>query len=155
MYFKDKTFLSEKKLFEKLFLKIRRYYQADIKSWFLLNPLTRFGEFLQNNCINDFYVVTTKDKKSVELLLDYYKIECRSILAKDSFDKYGSKGKVINSILSDINSNEPIFVDDSSRHLDSVNSIGRIKCYFADWGYERSSPYPVFNYSKLTSEKRL
>ena len=136
-------------------MKIRRYYQADIKSWFLLNPLTRFGEFLQNKCINDFYIVTTKDTKSVELLLNHYKIECKGILGKDSFDKYGSKGKVIHSILSNNYFEEVIFVDDSSVHLDSVNSIGGIKCYFADWGYEKSSPYPVFNYSKLTSEKRL
>lgn len=136
---------SEKERFEFIFFKIRDFLQKDLGKWIKLHKLTNFGRKIQNKYLRNYFVITTKDKKSVELLLSFYRIRIKNILCVEDYDKFGSKGKLITNVLDTSGYENAVFIDDSSVHLDSVRD-GRIKCYFADWGYGKNSNYRIYKY---------
>ncbi len=135
----------EKERFETLFFRARELGQVDKTAWLKLNPLTGFGKGLIGRNLDDVYIVTTKDKKSVNLILQEHNIRLSDVFDKQAYREFGDKGKIIKHVM-DQNSKyvTGIFVDDAVGHLDAVNDP-RITCYFADWGYGENSCYPVFN----------
>lgn len=136
---------SERSLYETVFLAYRAVYQSEIENWISLNPLTDYGKSLQSKTLDNHYIITTKDNKSVALLLNYYDISVAGIYGKEHFDKFDSKGELMNQIMVEKKINEAIFIDDSVQHLDSVSN-SNIKCLFADWGYGKNTNYEIFKY---------
>ena len=83
---------SLKNEFEYLFFSLRSYYQKNVKAWTCLHRLTTYGKSLQNRDLSSYYIVTTKDKRSVNILLDYFNIKVDKIYDRDDFKNKGSKG---------------------------------------------------------------
>lgn len=131
--------LKTKNEFEESFFSTRKFYQKDLKQWLSLNPLTEYGKTLCERPNTDCFIITTKDKDSVRLLLKHHRIKMIEIFDKTDYHTCHSKGNIITDFLN----NHPeytdaIFVDDYEKHLDSANDK-RITCYFADWGYGQNS----------------
>jgi phosphoglycolate phosphatase-like HAD superfamily hydrolase len=140
---KDKAF------YEKEFFYRRSLYQDnDMESWLSMNPIMPFGKTLIGNSNQDVIIVTTKNKKAVEILLDYYKIGVSKIYANDEIKPYGSKGSLITSVMDKSNIKEAIFLDDAVEHLETARD-SRVKCFFADWGYGINSNYEVYQWRGL------
>tara|TARA_B100001758_G_C18415604_1_gene619320 strand:- start:4233 stop:4925 length:693 start_codon:yes stop_codon:yes gene_type:complete len=131
--------------FESIFFAIRRQLQNDRVFWLSLNPITKYGESLTEKDLPNYYLITTKDLHAVEMLLSEYNIKFRKIFSKNDYEEFGSKGAIINDVMS----SEPVyktgvFVDDSTAHLDTVSNPS-VKCYFADWGYGVNEDYEIYN----------
>jgi len=137
--------LDQKSKFECLFFQLRKYYQKDINNWLSLHQITDFGKTLQNKKLVDYFIVTTKNKESARLLLNYYNIKIENIFDIKNYKLLGSKGKVISSFLDNSKYNQAVFIDDAVENLDSANDK-RIKCYFADWGYGTNITYENFKF---------
>jgi phosphoglycolate phosphatase-like HAD superfamily hydrolase len=138
------TSLSEIESFETDFFSRREFYQRDLEDWLKMNPLTDYGKFLQGKNLNKYYIVTTKNKKSVELLLAHYEIGIEKIYDKEYCKIPGGKGAVISQIMGKNSMDSSFFVDDVVGHLETVKDK-RVKCFFASWGYGINKGYPVFN----------
>ena len=136
---------SEKKKFEYLFFQLRKYYQKDIDNWLLLHRVTRFGMSLLDKKLPNYFIITTKNRESVKLLLDYYKIRITGIFDIKDYKKFGSKGKMISNFLDNSEYDQAVFIDDSVENLSSVGDE-RIKCFFADWGYGTNTIYEKFKF---------
>jgi len=136
----------DKQIFEKDFFQKRHSYQENnFQAWINLNPLMDFGKTLIDSNNIDVYIVTTKNKAATIALLDFYKIDVAGIYANDEIKSFGSKGELIKSLMLKKDKQEAFFLDDSVEHLDSIND-GRVKCFFADWGYGENSTYDVYKY---------
>ena len=110
-----------------------------------MHKLTEFGKSLQNINLDNFIIITTKDKKSVQILLDYYSIKINKIFDKNDYIKYTSKGEIIKNFLDTSKYNTARLIDDSNEHLKSVDD-DRIECFFANWGYESKSNFKIYKY---------
>ena len=137
--------LDQKSKFEYLFFQLRKYYQKNINNWLLLHQITNFGKTLQNKNLENYFIVTTKNKESVRLLLNFFIIKIENIFDIKNYRLQGSKGKVISSFLDNSKYNQAIFIDDAVENLNSVNDK-RIKCYFADWGYGDNTTYENYKF---------
>ena len=131
--------------FEYLFFELRKYYQKDLSDWLSLHQITDFGKTLQKKKLKDYFIVTTKNKKSVQLLFNYYNIGIENIFDIEYCREHGSKGKVISHFLDNSKYTQAVFIDDSVENLDSVNDQ-RIQCYFADWGYGMNTEYENYRF---------
>ena len=130
------------------FFKAREDLRQDEQKWIDLHQLTDFGKSLVGSELTDHCIVTTKDKKSVEMLSHAYDLRIADVYSKEDFDRTNSKGEILTGILDHSDYLAAVFVDDSIEHLDSVQDQ-RVKCYFANWGYDpRPNGYPIFNYEK-------
>ena len=131
-------------LFSHCFFSLRAYYQEDKQAWINANQLTDYGKSLIGENLNSTYILTTKNRESVKLILEYYDISVAGIFDKKDYEVTGNKGKLISNFLDE---NEhytrAVFVDDAVEHLDSVKD-SRVDCYFADWGYGENTHYEVF-----------
>ena len=150
----QKTFIDFQKLttqktqdrFEYTFLKIREYHRQDLDKWLSMHNLTNFGKTLQSRELNDHFVITTKDKKSVQLLCNHFDIKLKIIFDKDDYRMNGSKGNIIRLFLNKSLYDKAIFVDDSIEHLQSINDP-RVDVYFANWAYDKNSNgFKVYKY---------
>ena len=95
-----------------------------------MHKLTEFGKILQKkDDYSNYFIITTKDKGSVKALCDYYSININNIFCKDEFNLLGSKGKIISNFMNNSTYESAIFVDDSVKHLDSVND-DRVTTFF-------------------------
>jgi phosphoglycolate phosphatase-like HAD superfamily hydrolase len=143
----SKKITIEEDFFEKEFFYVRKLYSSyDFNTWAKMNPLTDFGNILANKHNSDTYIVTTKNRKATEDLLEYYKIGVSGIYTNDEIRQAGSKGNLLNQIMNSQAKKNAIFIDDAVEHLNTVTD-GRIKCYFADWGYGVNTEYPVYRWS--------
>tara|TARA_B100001057_G_scaffold80535_1_gene75779 strand:- start:12604 stop:13296 length:693 start_codon:yes stop_codon:yes gene_type:complete len=138
---------SIKNHYEYIFFKTRDFYKKDLKKWVELHSLTMFGKTLQNKVLGTNYnILTTKDKKSVELLCDFYNINISNIFSNKEYNLNGSKGKIISDFIDRTQYESAIFIDDSVHHLNTVKDK-RVKLYFANWGYDKSpNKYEVYDY---------
>ena len=137
-----------KERFECLFFSLRKHLQLDKSYWVSLNPITEYGKSLVGRDLKDYYIVTTKDSLALDTLLSAYGIDVKVRFTKSDYEKHGSKGNIINSVM---DSSGPyksaIFVDDATEHLDTVdNSL--VTCYFAHWGYGVNTNYNEFSQDK-------
>jgi hypothetical protein len=136
--------VDDNKKFECLFFALRKKYQADLASWIKMNPLTPFGQTLKEKDLPNTFLITTKDKVSVEYISRYYNIKVCEVFEKETYSRLGNKGKIITNFLNEQKDyDSAIFVDDAVEHLDSIKD-SRVQCYFADWGYGKNSNYPVY-----------
>ena len=115
--------------------------------WLNMHELTEFGKFIQQvEDYTNYYIITTKDKDSVKLLSDYFSISINNIFSKDDYNSYGSKGKIISDFINNSEYDSVVFIDDSVKHLDSVDDT-RVKLFFADWGYDiKKNKYKIYDY---------
>lgn len=129
--------------FEDQFFSLRRYYQRDLSKWLAMNPLTEYGKILRGKKLENYFIVTTKNRESVEFLLSHHRIEIEGIYDREDYRRLGDKGSMIEEILDHRAFSEAIFVDDVVGHLNTVRDF-RVKCYFADWGYGKNTAYPIY-----------
>ena len=123
--------------FEDSFFNKRKFYRNNKEQWLNMHNLTEFGKTLQNKTLNDYFIITTKDKESVKLLLKFYKINIKNIFGKDEYNVMQSKGKIIANFLDNSDYDSAIFLDDAVDHLRSVQD-DRVEVYFADWAYDKN-----------------
>jgi len=134
----------ERNRFEFSFFSLRAYYQKDKKKWLELNQLTDYGKCLIGKKLDSTYILTTKNKTSVDLVLKHYGISVSGVFDKEHYDEFGNKGIIISNFLDDNDQyTKAIFVDDAVEHLDSVKD-NRVRCYFADWGYGENTHYDIY-----------
>ena len=148
-YLDKKISNNKKKKFEFLFFQTRRFNQSNIKDWLQLHTLTDFGRTLVSKSLDHHYIITTKDKRSVDLLLKYFDIHPKKIYDREFYEKMDSKGNIISDFLNSTDFDKAVFIDDSIDHLKSVND-NRVDCYFGDWGYgenDKNSSFPVYKFS--------
>ena len=136
-----------KKEYEYNFFQNRKLYKNNIDKWLKMHELTKFGESIkQVENYKHYYIITTKDKDSVKKLCDYFSIGINNIFSKDDFNSFGSKGKIISHFINNSIYESVIFIDDSVKHLDSVDDK-RVKLFFANWGYDtKSNKYKTYDY---------
>jgi hypothetical protein len=132
----------------KLFNKIDLDYSFELKKEYE-NTFFKNRSFYKIQQLEDYrnhYIITTKDKDSVKLLCDYFSISIRNIFSKDDYNCFGSKGKIISDFIDNSKYESVIFIDDSVKHLDSVDDK-RVKLFFANWGYDvKKNKYKVYDY---------
>ena len=134
---------ADRKKFESDFFSIRKKYQSNLTAWLDMHDLTLFGKKLLNKDLSSCFVVTTKDKHSVELLLKHFKLNIPHLYCYEEYNHFGDKGKIIDHIMAYYNFPKGLFIDDSVEHLNKVVHHA-VKCFFADWGYGTNSNYPVY-----------
>ena len=136
-----------KKEYEYNFFQNRQFYKHQMNKWLEMHKLTNFGKVLQQiEDFKDYYIITTKDKDSVKLLCDHFSININNVFSKDDYNSFGSKGKIISNFIDNSKYESAIFVDDSVKHLDSVNDA-RVKLFFANWGYDiNNNKYKIYDY---------
>jgi hypothetical protein len=128
------------KEFEEDFFETRKKLKGDnYKNWLRLNKKYSFLEELDKivDITLQVYVITTKDKQTVEDLLKEYGINFiggESILGKEQFHTYGSKKEIILNILSQ-KRYKAIFIDDLYSHLQPCEEIKNLQLIQAEWGY--------------------
>ena len=117
-----------------------------MKDWLNLHELTEFGKTIQQlEDSTHHYIITTKDKDSVKLLCDYFSICINNIFSKDDYNSIGSKGEIISNFLDRSEYESVVFIDDSVKHLDSVDD-SRVKLFFANWAYDvKKNKYKVYD----------
>ncbi len=132
---------NDAKEFEKDFFESRKNLKvSNYKFWLKLNKQYPFLEKLQKTARSLdtlIYVITTKDKQTVQDLVNEFKIDFINsdfILGKDSFNQYGSKKNIILQVLKE-GDYKAIFVDDLYEHLKLCEGIENLQLIQADWGY--------------------
>lgn len=135
--------LDERYTLQDQFFAVRQEVQKDISHWLSLHHLTDFGHSLQNKSLPNVHIVTTKNRKAVEVLLHYFHISIRSIFDNYDYRNFGDKGALIEHIMEEKKIKKAIFVDDSVEHLNTITDSHVIP-YFADWGYGKNSDYPIY-----------
>jgi len=122
-------------LFEKKFYQIRdKYQQQNLQEWVNLHSL--FPVHLKK-IMADFnvFITTTKDEKSVKLLLDHFgfNLEESKILGRETTtDKRQQMAAVKDR--ADVNYKQIAFTDDLLQQLKVVSELG-VKRLLASWGY--------------------
>jgi hypothetical protein len=132
-------FSKEVKLFQYDFYKKRDFLQEDLDYWLSLHKTYQnVSEFLKNP-ENNFFVVTNKDRQSIEILANYfgYFSKIRDIYSKEiSVHKKQLILKLLNDYHFDYTSNKFVFIDDNITNLDEVASMKEgIQTIFTSWGY--------------------
>lgn len=129
--------IDEMRIFEKIFFLEREKIQNDLSYWVGLHSMypefSKYWESLKEKFT--VYIVTTKDLRSVEVLLDHYKIDIKQNMLWTK-EKNISKKKAIEEIieLEHCLPSNVHFLDDNIVYLQQASVLG-IKCYLAQWGY--------------------
>jgi hypothetical protein len=131
----------ESKEFEIDFFNSRKCLkEQNYKKWLNFNKKYIFLDKLEqtieelNICV---YIITTKDKQTVEDLLianNIKFINSKFIFGKDMFSKYGSKSNIISNILH-TKIYKAIFIDDLYSHLELCENINNLQLIQPNWGY--------------------
>jgi len=155
---------NDTKEFEKDFFESRKDLKlSNYKFWLNLNKQYLFLEKLQKiekSLDILIYIITTKDKQTVQDLLNEFKIDFINddfILGKDSFNKYDSKKNIILQILNE-NDYKALFIDDLHEHLKLCEGIENLQLIQADWGYinEVNSSQYLYNINEaINAIKKL
>ena len=109
--------------------------------------MTKFGIYIKDHIKDNIVIVTTKDVESAKKIITYYNINVKSIYGNNDVRYAGSKGSLLDYILSISTYDKMIFIDDYVGHLDTVKN-DNIECCFADWGYGENTNYKLFNDKK-------
>ena len=112
----------------------RARFKQDRQAWFQAHTLTAFGKSLTDRPLRDHYIVTTKDRRSTEDLLEHFRIAPAGVYALDDFNAKGSKGVLLWEIMDQLGYAQAWFIDDSISHLETVED-DRVRCLLASWGY--------------------
>lgn len=140
--------------FERLFFDTRRkIVDKNFNLWIKLHKPYSFLEGVVqefSNYINEFYIVSTKNKDIIVKLLETYRIDipAENIFGNDDYKKFGNKSRLISEIIKIENAKNAIFIDDIKEHLNKCKEIDNMKLYQADWGYKNPK-------EKGTNEKEM
>ncbi|MDD4979819.1 MAG: hypothetical protein PHC54_00905 [Candidatus Omnitrophica bacterium] len=131
----------EKQIFEKRFLKARRYIRVKYpKFWLSLNTpynfLYKISEIIKE-AKPPFFIITTKDKDTVLQLLKVHKVNFSSDNIYDGkyYKRFNSKGGVVKFIIDKYRVRKSLIIDDSRDHLCSCGGITGLVRIHAGWGY--------------------
>ena len=124
----------------KYFLTRSLLQEEHFKSWLSLNETTPFLSMVKpliKSYKSRFYIVTTKDKKTVQALLKLHNIfvDDAKIFDKESYEKYTSKANIIKNIMQNEKIENSIFVDDHQKYLKECYDIKNLTLLQANWGY--------------------
>jgi len=109
-----------------------RYNMHEHQDWTKLNkPYQKVINAIKG--YSNIYLVTNKDKRTVELLLKHAGVRIKGILDKDISINKSEKFKMLIKNLNIIPQNI-YYIDDNIYHILQVSKIG-VNCYLADWGY--------------------
>lgn len=128
--------------FERLFFDTRRkIVDKNFDLWIKLHkPYSFLDSVVQefSNYINEFYIVSTKNKDIIVKLLETYRIDIpvENIFGNGDYKKFGNKSKLITEIIKNKNVKNAIFIDDIKEHLSKCKEIDNLTLYQADWGYK-------------------
>ena len=127
----------ESRLFEPRFYKMRSFLKQDKEHWISLHRIYDHVREFFWSYENEFFIVTTKDKDSVEILSEHFGFRKK---IKDIFSKEIStdKRRLFKNLFSKYDqylvNNKLAFVDDNEFHLAQVQDFP-LELYFAAWGY--------------------
>ena len=128
---------SEIGLFGTKFFSYRQNLKDDLAGWIKLHSIYDHVEEFLRVYKDKFFVVTTKDRASVELLSNHFKFN-KKIIDIFSREVSENKNQSFNLLCSKysnlINGNRLVFVDDSPDHLGDLVDLP-LDLYFAKWGY--------------------
>lgn len=138
--------------FETTFFERRRAQkQAGFAPWLALHSLYRESSAVLRTDFPDFYVVTTKDRASVEQLAAHHGYAGK-LLGIHSKEQSSDKRILFQNLFQqtgvDPARQRVVFVDDNRAHLEQVKSLVR-ECYLAGWGY--TGPAAEREFPVLTS----
>lgn len=132
---------SEFKKFEKEFFQTRATLRKeDYETWLRLNIpfpfLSKINTYIHKNP-DIWYIVTTKDRGTVEKLLDLENIFIKKeqIFDKDNYAALKSKRGVIGAIMQNKEISKGFFIDDSRKHLLDCKSMKNLVLVQPNWGY--------------------
>ena len=132
---------------EKNFFETREKFKKDMEYWLSLHKLTEYGECLQKKSLENYFLITTKDKSSTDTLVSHFGLAFDEVYCNEEINEKGSKAAIIDSILENSKQfTSAVFVDDSVDHLELVNNKS-VNCYFADWGYGNRQSFEIFDKS--------
>jgi len=125
--------------FQKDFYLFREKLKKDLSYWLSLHETYHNVKEFLTTTEDELFIVTNKDKKSVELLSKYFKYDKKilSIYSMEiSFDKKVLIKMAINDNNIDILNSELIFIDDNVSNLNNIDKMDEnINTYLATWGY--------------------
>ena len=131
----------EYKEFETAFFQTRsRLRKQDYEAWLRLNIpfpfLSKISKYIHSDP-DSWYIVTTKDRATVEKLLDLENIFIKkeNIFDKDNYAAMKSKHGVLASIMKNHNISDGLFIDDSRKHLTDCQNLENLLLLQPDWGY--------------------
>lgn len=132
---------SEFKKFEKEFFETRATLRKqDYETWLRLNVpfpfLSKINKYIHQNP-DIWYIVTTKDRGTVENLLDLENIFIKKeqIFDKDNYASLQSKRAIIEDIMQNKQISKGFFIDDSRKHLLDCKSLDNLVLVQPNWGY--------------------
>jgi phosphoglycolate phosphatase-like HAD superfamily hydrolase len=125
------------KSFQPLFFQERNSFRKDnVQSWLDLHQvyphIFSAWEDLQKDF--DFMIVSNKDQRSIEMLLDHFHLGGVGEIYGSDFSN--NKREIIQYLLEtkQLNRAKVIFIDDHPGHLKDVQPLG-VKLGYADWGF--------------------
>jgi len=130
-------------LFEtEFFLERDKIKNENFNKWVALNKQFPFIKELVGLDLNldDVYIVSTKDKKSILDILSFYgdlRVPAKNIFGSTDYQKYQKKSTLIKSEI--LTKETLIFIDDLSEHLTGFENYPQVKTIYPSWGYI----YPV------------
>ena len=123
------------------FFQARRHLQkVDCNTWLSLMVPYRFTDDLRSlfsEYQDRFFLVTTRDRESVERVLHLHQLKVQegNIFARDEYAEHNSKVEIIQKLMRSREIEESIFVDDFENHLIACDSIEGLLPMQARWGY--------------------
>ena len=140
--------------FENRFYKLRSdMIQNNLKYWKSLNPFFKITKDIIIKLCNydNIFIITTKDKKSVKLLLElnHCFISEKNIYTKeDGLDK----NKILLDIIAEnkIKEKDILFFEDNIMNLIKAKNIG-VNCFLATWGYIAKDAKNIAQLNSITS----
>lgn len=127
--------------FEEIFFKTRiTVRKKDYEAWLRLNIpypfLSKISNYIHRNP-GTWYIVTTKDRETVEKLLDLENIFIKkeNIFDKEDYAVSQSKQGVIAKIMRNKQVSDGFFIDDSRKHLTDCSRLKNLQLIQPDWGY--------------------
>ncbi len=144
----------ERAEFGKKFFAQRSRQKENTAQWLALHRMYEESRAVLQDDFPAFYVVTTKDRESVELLAAYhgYRHKLKGIYSKEvSTDKRVSLQRLFDENGVDPAKQRVVFVDDNRHHLEQVESLGIETC-LAGWGYADPLPEREFRVIRSLDE---
>lgn len=148
-------YMNEIKLFEKRFYSERDFLRKNKERWLSLHKIYEHVWEFFKEYKEGFFIVTTKDKDSVEMLSAYFgfRNQIRDIFSKEMSTK---KTELFASLFSKygnyLKNKQLAYVDDNEWHLADVQHLP-VELYFATWGY--SSKQEQHSFKSINSLQEL
>jgi phosphoglycolate phosphatase-like HAD superfamily hydrolase len=133
--------LDKHRTFEKLFFNARNVFrEKDFDKWLSLvkpYPFVASLRGLMKNHLENFFLITTRDRSSTLQILEAYDLEFLrdNVFGKEKYGISNSKKDIIYHLIEDHQVEEAIFIDDFEGHLLACDAIENLVSIQARWGY--------------------